>query len=54
MNEAAKQRLAAQSGGGKETKVRKSNISYKSRSLLPNEPDVKELKIFVGKLQLEE
>lgn len=49
LNEAAKQRLAAQSGGGKEEKVRKSNVSYKSRSQMPNEPEVKGLKIYVDK-----
>lgn len=49
LNEAAKQRLAAQSGGGKEEKVRKSNVSYKSRSQMPNEPEVKDLKIYVDK-----
>ncbi|XP_014244216.1 FACT complex subunit spt16 isoform X2 [Cimex lectularius] len=49
LNEAAKQRLAAQSGGRQEEKVRKSNISYKSRSQMPNEPEVKELKIYVDR-----
>ncbi|KAK9503561.1 hypothetical protein O3M35_010094 [Rhynocoris fuscipes] len=49
LNEAAKQRLAAQSSGRQEEKVRKSNISYKSRSQMPNEPEVKELKIFVDR-----
>lgn len=49
LNEQARQRLAAQSGGGKEEKVRKSNVSYKSRSMMPNEPEVKDLKIFVDK-----
>ncbi|KAL1140968.1 hypothetical protein AAG570_000894 [Ranatra chinensis] len=49
LNEAAKQRLAAQSSGRQEEKVRKSNVSYKSRSQMPNEPEVKELKIYVDK-----
>lgn len=49
LNEAAKQRLAAQSSGRQEEKVRKSNISYKSRSQMPNEPEVKQLKIFVDR-----
>lgn len=49
LNEAAKQRLAALSGGGKEEKIRKSNVSYKSRSQMPNEPEVKDLKIYVDK-----
>ncbi|BES95500.1 FACT complex subunit (SPT16/CDC68) [Nesidiocoris tenuis] len=49
LNEAAKQRLAAQSGGNKEVKVRKNNVSYKSRSQMPNEPEVKELKIYVDR-----
>ncbi|XP_075220369.1 SPT16 homolog, facilitates chromatin remodeling subunit dre4 [Lycorma delicatula] len=49
LNEQARQRLAAQSGGGKEEKVRKSNVSYKSRSQMPNEPEVKDLKIYVDR-----
>uniref|UniRef100_A0A0A9XBE9 FACT complex subunit n=1 Tax=Lygus hesperus TaxID=30085 RepID=A0A0A9XBE9_LYGHE len=49
LNEAAKQRLAEQSGGNKEVKVRKNNVSYKSRSQMPNEPEVKELKIYVDR-----
>ncbi|RZF37802.1 hypothetical protein LSTR_LSTR007164 [Laodelphax striatellus] len=49
LNEQAKQRLAANSGGGKEEKVRKSNVSYKSRNQMPNEPEVKDLKIYVDR-----
>lgn len=49
LNEAAKKRLAAQSSGRQEEKVRKSNVSYKSRSQMPNEAEVKELKIFVDR-----
>lgn len=30
-------------------RVRKSNVSYKSLSHLPNEAEVRELKLFVGK-----
>lgn len=49
LNEAAKKRLAAQGSGRQEEKVRKSNVSYKSRSQMPNEPEVKELKIYVDR-----
>lgn len=31
-------------------RIRKSNVSYKSLSHLPNESEVKELKLFVGEL----
>lgn len=50
LNEAAKQRLAEQSSGKEAQKVRKSNVSYKYRSQMPQERDVKDLKIYVGKL----
>ncbi|XP_050429872.1 FACT complex subunit spt16-like isoform X2 [Adelges cooleyi] len=49
LNEAAKQRLAEQSGGKQSQKVRKSNVSYKSRNQMPQERDVKDLKIYVDK-----
>lgn len=43
----------AEKGEGKEKeKVRKSTVSYKSRSQMPNEPEVRELKIYVGKKSL--
>lgn len=39
----------AQQGEGKEKeKIRKSNVSYKSRSQMPNEAEVRDLKIYVG------
>ncbi|XP_050532515.1 FACT complex subunit spt16 isoform X2 [Daktulosphaira vitifoliae] len=49
LNEAAKQRLAEQSSGKQAQKVRKSNVSYKNRNQMPQERDVKDLKIFVDK-----
>lgn len=55
LHEKAKQRLAQQSSGQQLQKTRKSTISYKSRSQMPNEPEVRELKIYVGKyLELQE
>lgn len=50
LNEAAKQRMAQQGEGKEKEKVRKSTVSYKSRSQMPNEPEVRELKIYVGKI----
>lgn len=50
LNEAAKQRLAKQSSGEQAQKDRKSNISYKNRNQMPQEIEVKDLKIYVGKL----
>lgn len=52
LNEAAKQRLAEQSSGKQAQKIRKSNISYKNRNQMPQEREVKDLKIYVGKLML--
>lgn len=49
LNEVAKARLAQQSGGKEQEKIRKSTISYKSLSHMPREPEVKELKLYVGK-----
>uniref|UniRef100_A0A6M2DW00 FACT complex subunit n=1 Tax=Xenopsylla cheopis TaxID=163159 RepID=A0A6M2DW00_XENCH len=49
VNEKAKERLAKQTGGKEEEKVRKSTISYKSLNHMPREPEVKELKLFVDK-----
>lgn len=48
LNEIAKARLAKQSGGQEQEKVRKSTVSYKSVSHMPREPEVSELKLFVG------
>ncbi|KAK1121312.1 splicing associated factor Dre4 [Melipona bicolor] len=49
LNEVAKARLAQQSGGKEQEKIRKSTVSYKSLSHVPREPEVKELKLFVDK-----
>lgn len=49
LNEAAKQRLAEQSSGKEAQKIRKSNVSYKNRNQMPQEREVKDLKIYVGK-----
>ncbi|KAL5022386.1 hypothetical protein ScPMuIL_001541 [Solemya velum] len=49
LNEAARERLKGLQGGTEDKKVRKSNISYKSKSGLPEESEVRDLKIFVDK-----
>lgn len=49
LNERAKERLAKQGGVKEEEKVRKSTVSYKSINQMPREPEVKELKLYVGK-----
>lgn len=49
LNEKAKERLARQSGGKEEEKVRKSTVSYKSVSQMPREPEVKDLKLYVDR-----
>lgn len=49
LNEKAKERLAKQGGVKEAEKVRKSTVSYKSVNQMPREPEVKELKLFVGK-----
>ncbi|MBO8666463.1 hypothetical protein INO76_15655, partial [Staphylococcus aureus] len=49
LNEAAKQRLAEQSSGKQAQKIRKSNVSYKNRNQMPQEREVKDLKIYVDK-----
>lgn len=48
MNEAAKERLALLKGKKEDQKVRKSTVSYRSANILPKEPEISELKIFVG------
>ena len=48
LNERAKERLAKQGGVKEAEKVRKSTVSYKSVNQMPREPEVKELKLFVG------
>ncbi|GAB6025748.1 splicing associated factor Dre4 [Chamberlinius hualienensis] len=49
MNREAKARLAMQQSGQKEERVRKSNVSYKSANMIPKEPEIKELKIYVDR-----
>jgi len=49
LNEIAKARLAQQSGGKEQEKIRKSTVSYKNLSHMPREPEVKELKLYVDK-----
>lgn len=49
LNEAARARMAQQGEGKEKEKVRKSTISYKRRNEMPNEPEVRELKIFVDR-----
>nr|CAD7575776.1 unnamed protein product [Timema californicum] len=49
LNEAAKARLAQQSGGKEQEKVRKSTVSYKNHNQMPREAEVKELKIYVDR-----
>ncbi|XP_063216502.1 FACT complex subunit spt16 isoform X2 [Bacillus rossius redtenbacheri] len=49
LNEAARLRLAQQSGGKEQEKQRKSTVSYKSYNQMPREPEVKDLKIFVDR-----
>lgn len=48
LNESARERLAQQTGQ-KDTKVvKKSNVSYKNFEKFPKEPEVDELKVYVG------
>ncbi|KAH3774177.1 hypothetical protein DPMN_175551, partial [Dreissena polymorpha] len=49
LNEEARERLRGIQTGGDGKKLRKSNVSYKSISHLPNETEVRELKLFVDK-----
>jgi len=49
MNEEALKRLKEGKKGDDEIKVRKAPVSYKTPGLLPKEPEVKELKIYVDK-----
>lgn len=48
-NEAAKERLALLKGKKEDQKVRKSTVSYKSTNLLPREPEISDLKIYVDR-----
>ncbi|XP_070574512.1 FACT complex subunit SPT16-like [Ptychodera flava] len=49
INEEAQRRLAISQGAEQKIKPRKANVSYKHSSLMPKEPDVRELKIYVDK-----
>lgn len=44
--------MAKQSGGKDTEKLRKSTVSYKGVSQMPRENEVKELKLYVGKIFL--
>ena len=52
LNEIAKARLAQQSSGKEQEKIRKSTVSYKSLGSMPHDPEVKELKLFVGEFHI--
>lgn len=52
LNEKARERLEKQDGSKETEKIRKSTVSYKSVNQMPREPEVKELKLFVGKYHL--
>ncbi|KAK6186586.1 hypothetical protein SNE40_008599 [Patella caerulea] len=49
MNEDARERLRGQTTDSGDKKVRKSNTSYKNPSNFPNEPEVRDLQIYVDK-----
>ncbi|NXH42348.1 SP16H protein, partial [Dicaeum eximium] len=49
LNEDARRRLTEQRGEQQTQKARKSNVSYKSAALLPKEPHVREMKIYIDK-----
>ncbi|KAJ6221120.1 hypothetical protein RDWZM_006932 [Blomia tropicalis] len=49
LNETARARLAQKAGNSVEEKARKSNISYKTQSQMPEEVEIGELKIYVDK-----
>lgn len=48
LNEVAKARLAQKSGTKEQEKIRKSTVSYKSTNHMPREPEVSDLKLYVG------
>lgn len=48
MNEKARERLEKQDGAKETEKVRKNTISYKGVNQMPREPEVKDLKLYVG------
>nr|XP_011765462.1 FACT complex subunit SPT16 [Macaca nemestrina] len=49
LNEEAKRRLTEQKGEQQIQKARKSNVSYKNPSLMPKEPHIREMKIYIDK-----
>ncbi|KAK3882667.1 hypothetical protein Pcinc_012963 [Petrolisthes cinctipes] len=49
MNEAAKERLALLKGKKENQKVRKSTVSYRSANLLPKEPEIADLRMYVDR-----
>jgi nucleosome binding factor SPN SPT16 subunit len=49
MHEEAKRRLAEAKGQAQERKVRTSNIAYKHLSVMPQDPDIQDAKIFVDR-----
>lgn len=48
LNEKALERLEKQDGIKETEKIRKSTVSYKNVNQMPREPEVKELKLYVG------
>lgn len=48
LNEKARERLEKQDGIKETEKIRKSTVSYKNVNQMPREPEVKELKLYVG------
>lgn len=48
LNERAKERIEKQGEVKESEKIRKNTVSYKSLSQMPREPEVKELKLYVG------
>lgn len=50
LNEAAKERLAEQTGQKDTKTIKKSNVSYKAYEKFPKEPEVDKLNIYVGKV----
>ncbi|NXO52418.1 SP16H protein, partial [Aramus guarauna] len=49
LNEEARRRLTEQKGEQQIQKARKSNISYKNPALMPKEPHIREMKIYIDK-----
>ncbi|XP_075685078.1 FACT complex subunit SPT16 [Rhinoderma darwinii] len=49
LNEEARRRLTEQKGEQQAQKARKSNVSYKSTSQMPKEPEIREMRIYIDK-----